>query len=193
MKNLLLLVAISLVLFTCEAPVKNILIDNPSDKEITIEIGDDPVIKIGPHQSKEVEIKFGKRNISVNGGEAEKIHLDKEKDYLLNPLKETYYIQYAKFFTSDKIMKEYFKYNDDKSDFEGMEIGGDYRKIANKILIEKSWKFGLDSPITNEIGIRAKKAKDFYTLKKIHRKVDLEKIIMDSFMNALQEQALDKE
>jgi len=183
-----LLWAISLLLLTSCQPNKEVVIDNPSDEKITIKLDDTEVINLEPWETKIANLKFGKRQISVNDQPNEEIYLDKAHDYLLNPNKETYYIEKAKYFASKRHEKEYLEnHYPEKSEVEGIEVSGEYIKIENQMLIKKIWQFGLEKDKTSYVQLSSRASKGYRTVTKIHRKKDLTEKIMANFRKQLEE------
>ncbi|KAA3640717.1 MAG: hypothetical protein DWQ02_01635 [Bacteroidetes bacterium] len=171
--------------------MKPVVIDNPGDEKVVLQLDNDPVIELEPHQTKALEVKFGKRKITVNNGTPEEIYLDPEKDYLINPTRETYYIEHKIYFTSDEAKEEYLRYNKDEleSEVEGMKVTGKFKKIENQLVITKQWKYGLDDPAKNSIKLlMSNRNRDNYTLIKIHRREDLENEIASETARFLMEE-----
>ncbi len=189
MKNQLYLFIFCLIICSCSSPSKEIYIDNPGKEELTIEFEDGEKITLGPYQSLTREIEFGKRKIKVNGQAEEDIYLDPEFDYLLNPTKETYYFQKAKYFTSIREREKYYEDHPiETSKLDGMEIQGDFTKIENKILIKKTWVFGLDQEMTETAKGRTKSKKGYLTATKIHRKKTLTDRVNKETMDYIQKE-----
>ena len=93
MKTNTLTAATLLLLFSCEVTEKQIRIVNPGDDPIAIALeGEDPIIA-APGQVTVATVRFGQRRIRINGGEAFRVYLDPHKEYLVNPLREKYYLQ----------------------------------------------------------------------------------------------------
>lgn len=187
MKKLLTLFFALTLFFSCQQPTKKVLIDNPSEEKITIVIDEIRTYNLEAHQSREIEIKFGKRSLKVNNNEPVEIYLDRKKDYMINPLNETYYIEDVMFFISDQAREEYMRYNPPTSKIEGVEVNGQFKKIEGNFLIEKSWKFGPDDPPMGKIGVNTPRNISSYALKKIHRKVDLLNRMNESVTKFLEE------
>lgn len=87
---------IILFAFSCKKPIVNVKIDNPTNKILLVKFDDMEQIEIHPYQTKKLYLESGKRNIIVNSSKEEKIEFNSELEYLINPLKETYYIETRK-------------------------------------------------------------------------------------------------
>ena len=185
--NKILCTALLLSTMIACQPEKEVLIDNPSDEKISIQLDGDETISLEPWETKTIMVKFGNRQISVNDQPAEEIYLDKDNDYLLNPTKETYYIEKAIYFTSKREEKRYSEnHYPPNSIVEGYEIAGDYKKIEGQLLIKKVWKFGLENGIAPSFQTRVNPLKGYLAVAKIHRKKDLSDFISNEFTKQME-------
>ena len=152
------------------------------------------MISIESGETKTAVLKFGKRQISVNDQPAQEIYLDKDNDYLLNPSKETYYIEKTKYFASQREEKRYYEdHYPEKSTVEGFELNGEYKKIENQILIKKVWKFGLEKEKTSSVYTKIHPSKGYIVVSKIHRRKDLSDFISNELSNQLDAYIKEKE
>lgn len=182
MKNTLFLFILSFCILSCSAPEKKVVIDNPIGEKTKLTING-KVINLKPRQTREVTIKFGDVEFIVNDGTPETVYLDGEKDYLINPLKETYYVETLYFFMTQEAQENFAM---PTSKVEGVEVNGDFKAIENQIAIAKTWRYGLDEEPSGGLGVRSP-SRSVYKTRKIHRKEDIERKINDEFSNAIKE------
>ena len=184
----------TLLIFSCSAPVKEVVIDNPSAEAITVEFDNNEIFNLEPGEFRTISLKFGKRTISVNNQAAEEIILDEKKNYLINPLRETYYVQTARYFESERASDRYYEnHYPEKSTIEGIEVGGEYKKVGGEFLIKKNWDFGLDREMSPELSMKSAPIRGHITARKIHRKQTLVDEIMEEFSRQLKEELSKKE
>ena len=172
---------LAFTLTACNQPTKKVVFDNPSNKEVAIKIDDFQVVTLAPNETKFVPIKFGKRTLAINNKAPIDIILEKENDYLINPLQETYYIRKLKYFASKRDEERYNeKFPPKKSWVENYEVEGEFEKV-NTIVIKKTWTFGINDAITK--GGRGTSRKGYLTASKIYRKKQLVDEISPSILN----------
>lgn len=172
------------VICSCTKIEKEILIDNPSEEAIIMQFDGENVLEIAAGETISKLVQTGVNTFRVNAGEMLEIQVDKEQDYLLNPLSATYYIEEIEVFASEAARGQYLKYapqvEEPVSVVEGIRIPGNYEK-ANDLLIEKTWEYGLKDDPRMKSGIRTKTKKDRYLLHKIHSRRDLIKLLQNDF------------
>lgn len=183
MKNVILLFLLLCSFIGCKKVEKNVEIDNPSDKVVTISFNDQPEITLQPNEFKKVMIPFGDQKIIVNGGKPVEVYLDEKKNYLINPTYEEYYIKKVPYFTDYRAEDNYRKqYGDMKSKIRDMEfIGVDVSPLPKALVIQKQWDFGLEEEMTKYLQPQNRNingGQNFYVSKKIIRFVDILKEIM---------------
>lgn len=169
----------------CNSKPKDILVDNPTEKSISIKFDQTENINLLPGESKIISLNFGKENLVVNGDKKYELVLDKNKDYLLNPGLETYYIETIVYGSPVGIKQYYSNYGVHKSEIDNFLIEGEYEEIKSKILIEKSWYFSFDEEAHN----RVKKVSndEYFKVRKLHRSKDLKSKIYDNMIQQLKE------
>lgn len=185
-----LLLLFSLFL-SCQAPEKIVVIDNSGTEDLMLVFDDAQRINLGPGQTKEVKLQFGKRKMKINNEAEEEIYLDAEQDYIISPLKGTYYIETVRYFTSKRAEERYYdNYAQAESEVEGITVTGDFRKVENQVLVKKTWQYGLDSPISSSVKLShgTVRNKEYFTVGKIYRKEDLLTRITSSFTKQLEEE-----
>ncbi len=188
MKNLALFILLAFFLTACQAPVKKVKIDNPSTNDITIQFDGGESIYLAPGETKTIDLQFGKRKIRVNSESEEELNLETEYDYMINPLKATYYEEEMHYFATQSAQKRYERdHIIPKSEVEGVEVNGKFRKIENQILIRDTWQFGVDKEVTEEVRLSHSNKKEHYVIKKLHRAVDLNTLIRTNMLKYLQE------
>ncbi len=188
MKNLFLFPLFIFLLSACQAPIKKVDIDNPSTNTITLLFDDDEPIVLAPGETKTVELQFGKRKLKVNSESVEEINLLKEYDYLINPSKATYYEEEMHYFANQAAQKKYERdHLMPKSEVEGVEVNGAFRKIENKLLIKNTWQFGVGQDVTEEIRLGHANKKEHYAIKKLHRATDLSALMRKNLLEYMKE------
>ena len=63
------IVVLALFMFSCKQPIKDVLIDNPSDEALELRINDNRTVEVPANGKFPIPLKFGKVSISVNNGE----------------------------------------------------------------------------------------------------------------------------
>ncbi|MEO0338703.1 MAG: hypothetical protein AAF242_05765 [Bacteroidota bacterium] len=158
------------VLFACQPVSKTITIDNPSQEKITIVLDDNETIELAAQEAKRVMTKFGKRDISINGGETETIHLKADSDYLLNPTKSTYFVENIYYFFSQSARESHMRYNKDTIHIGNVALNGEFRRIENQLLIPKAWTFGPTEDPKQMVKMRKTSSnQDYHMTQKLHR------------------------
>lgn len=166
----------SLSFFSCEVPSKTITIDNPSAEKLVVVLDGIETIEVLAGEAKRVLTKFGKREISVNGGEAQAIQLKPDLDYLLNPTQSTYYVENIYYFFSKSARESHLRYNKTKDTIQvgGMVLNGEFRRIKNQILIPKAWTFGPTEMPKQAVQVQKRNAsQDYHMTQKLYREQDL--------------------
>ena len=160
--------------FSCEVPSKTITIDNPSPEKVVMVLDGIETIEVLAGEAKRVLTRFGKREISINGGEVELIQLRPDLDYLLNPTKSTYYVENIYYFFSKSARESYMRYKKDTIQVGGMVLNGEFRRIENQILIPKAWTFG-PTELPKQAGQVQKRnaSQDYHMTQKLYREQDL--------------------
>ena len=176
---------------SCSQPVKDVIIDNPTEEEIKIQLDGSDEITIPAGEKVIVPVKFGKQNLVINGSEAVEINLDKKLDYVMNPTQSQYYIENMVYTTSNRGRKQYFEdYGRMTSKVGAWEIEGDYEKIKPDYLIQKSWVFGLDEGATNQVQISINPTKGYKTVRRLVREKDIlaqvRTQLLDEFTKAIE-------
>jgi len=173
-------------LSACNSKPKEILVDNPTEKSISIKFDQTENIIILPGEKKIISLNFGKENLVVNGDKKYELTLDTNKDYLLNPGLETYYIENIIYGTAVGKKQYERNYGVQKSDIGEFIIEGEFEEIKSKILIEKSWSFSFDEKASN----RVKKISndEYFKVRKLHRGTDLRKKILESMIKQVKEE-----
>lgn len=181
-RHLIFIVGLS----ACNSKPKEILVDNPTEKSISIKFDQTENIIILPGEKKMISLNFGKENLIVNGDKKYELTLDTNKDYLLNPGLETYYIENIIYGTAVGKKQYERNYGVQKSDIGEFIIEGEYEEIKSKILIEKSWSFSFDEIASN----RVKKISndEYFKVRKLHRGTDLRKKILESMIKQVEEE-----
>ena len=103
-RHLIFIVGLS----ACNSKPKEILVDNPTEKSISIKFDQTENIILLPGEMKTISIIFGKEKLVVNDDKIYEIILDNNKEYFLNPGLETYYIENI-IYRSEKGIKQYYK------------------------------------------------------------------------------------
>jgi hypothetical protein len=177
MKNVILLFLLLCSFIGCKKVEKNVEIDNPTDKVVTISFNDQPEITLQPNEFKKVMIPFGDQKIIVNRGKPVEVYLDEKKNYLINPTYEVYYLEKVPFFTHPSAEKNYLnQYGFKRSKIENLEIQGDFTPLGKSLIIEKQWDFGLNEEIKSEISFRSGKVstdQGYVIARKINRVNDI--------------------
>ena len=185
MKKLFFLNLILVFFLACNKPVKDVVIDNPSDEEITVKFNQTLDLKIPAGEKITVPLKFGKETIQVNGGEVVEIVLDEEYNYVVNPTLSQYYIESLVYTTSRAGMKNYQRdYGNITSMIGSLEVNGDYENIKPDYLIKKAWTFGLDES-SDMVQMRTDPVKGYKIVKRIVRESDLLKEFTSQLFDAI--------
>lgn len=133
-------------------------VDNPTNEIIKVAFENGYEVHIEPYKSKRLSFDELKSSISINDQEAESFELEKGKEYILNPSKESYFIEAFEYGTeysavlagqdkSKKGLPFNFASVDDK-------IVAGYFKEVNDLVIEKQWDWGLDKIVPKQIEVR---------------------------------------
>lgn len=186
MNKAILLSLMSVLIFSCSNPEKIVWVDNPGEEPLTVTFGGDQTVELEPSQTLEVQIKFGETTVQAGDGDPEKMTLDIDRDYLINPLKATYYIEKLKFFPSEEDRIKYEKYYAKTTDIEGMEVNGEFKKIEGQLAIPKTWDYGIGENTDEQIVRKIDRQVEEYTLEKIHRKDELVSTLKDEMYLYLQ-------
>ena len=173
-------------LSACNSKPKEILVDNPTEKSISIKFDQTEKIIILPGEMKTISLIFGKENLIVNDDKKYEIILDSNKDYLLNPGLETYYIENI-IYGSEKGLKQYYKsYGVKKFQIDSFIIEGEYEEIKSKLLIEKNWTFSFNETPFDKV--KQVSTDEYFKVRKLHRGTDLRKQILESMIKQAKEE-----
>ncbi|NNE13530.1 MAG: hypothetical protein HKN51_01055 [Saprospiraceae bacterium] len=180
------------LLASCSQPIKLIIVDNPTDESITFQFGDGETFTIDANKKETFEVPFGKSTVIINGSETHEIDLDAEREYVLNPSLEDYYLQKIIYFMSARAEKKYIEdYGEIKSEIDGREVNGDFTKIDGKLAIPKNWTYGLDEEPKEQATVKFAGGKTHVSTNKLHRQKDLLAVIdlqlQQSFQKLLDE------
>ena len=107
MMNISTLVIALFLLFSCQQGERSLLIDNPTNKPVTILFKNEEPLLIEPNTKKEIVTKYGKRILSIDAGPPQKIHLKPSEQYLLNPTLSYYYIHRVPYFENSRGKERY--------------------------------------------------------------------------------------
>ena len=177
------IVVLALFLFSCKQPIKDVLIDNPSNEALELRINDNRTVEVPANGKFPIPLKFGKVSISVNNGEKIEMNLDKDKEYLLNPSLSQYYIHHIPYALSGS--KYASDYGQVKSKIGNIEVQGDFTKLEPSILMEKTWLFDLDTEPSASVGIKINPKRGYKIYKKIVRERDILNQISQNFVEEL--------
>lgn len=169
----------------CNSKPKEILVDNPTEKSISIKFDQSEKIIILPGEMKTISLIFGKEKLVVNDDKEYEIILDSNKEYLLNPGLETYYIENI-IYGSEKGIKQYYKnYGVKKFQIDSFIIEGEYEEIKSKLLIEKNWTFSFNETPFNKV--KQVSSDEYFKVRKLHRGADMRKQILESMIKQAKE------
>ncbi len=172
-------------MLSCKQPIKDIIIDNPSSESIELLFNEQRKIEVPPNSKFPISIKFGKISIRINQGNIIKLHLDEDKDYVINPSLSQYYIENIVYSLSARGKEKYQSdYGQIKSKIGNIEVNGDFTKLDPTILMEKTWLFDLDQEPSAVVGIEINPKRGYKTCKRIVRESD----IFDQLTNSLIEE-----
>ncbi|MEM1320820.1 MAG: hypothetical protein AAGG75_11225 [Bacteroidota bacterium] len=190
---LLLLLLLSLW-YSCQAPEKTVVIDNSGAEQLMLVFDDAERIYVEPGQAKEVKLQFGKRRMKINNETEEEFYLDPDFDYLISPLRNTYYIETVHYFTSQRARERYYNnYAPAVTTVEGWELNGDFRKVENELAIKKTWQYGLDRSVSENLRMSNNLKKDHFKVGKIYRKEDLLDMVRAGMLKQIEEAVKEKE
>ncbi len=147
----------TLFIFSCGQETV-VTVDNPTNKPIHVIFENGYELNLEPYKSKRLTFDNLKSSVKFNGGEAETFELEKGKEYILNPSKETYYLEAFEYGTSMNVSLS----GQDKSKkgiplnfaSEGEQMVMGYFKEMNDLLIEKKWDWGLTKTVPKQIEVR---------------------------------------
>ncbi len=178
-KHTLFIFLVALAIVSCSKPIQPAFIDNPSDKAIDIYI-DKQHYMIPPRQQVQVNVRHGKISLKVNEEPETMIKLKSSESYIINPLKEDYYIENIRlFFNYEDELKYYERHGRKRSKVGAFEVTGDYKMIKGKLLINDKYNLGLDEERRTSANISSKYATGkSVVLRKIHRESDLIKELL---------------
>jgi len=186
MKNYFLMSFLFLFV-SCQAPIKEVEIDNPSSNTISVQFDGAEKLSLAPGETKKIELRFGKRTLKVNSESLVEINLDPDHDYLINPLKANYYEEEVHYFSTPSARKRYERdHLSPKSVVEGYEINGAFRKIENKLLIKNTWQLGVGQAFTPEVRLEHQNKEEHHVIKKLHRGAELGKVIRENTIREIQ-------
>lgn len=186
MKKITLYLFVFIVFASCKEAIKPVLIDNPSDSAVVLQFGDGNEITVKAGEKMEAPVQFGKTTLRIDGGDAMDIELDSEREYLINPTFENYYIQNLVYFYSNRAKDDYEdKFGIQKSTVGGYEVNGSFDEIDSLLVIPKTWVFGLDQ--TPSQSGRGSTSKGYTKVKKLHRETDLTDMLQAQMMEMLEE------
>jgi len=201
MRQLLVMLCFGFITSSCKGPVKELIIDNPSEDSYTIGFLDFEPLTLGAKESKKIDIPYGKQTISINGVD-HKINLDADHSYMLNPSKSRYYIENVVYSMNgkgeDQYNRDYGKPRSDivnpDSDSVSLNVSGDYQLIEPRLLITKNWKFGLGEEPTMSGNVGFNPQLGYVLVKKLHRHEELyRRLFLHSLGDVFDELKLDEQ
>ena len=169
-------------LYSCSKTKKTVVFDNPSNQHLKISSPNFEDFELAAESKKEVEVTFGKFEMKVND-KVHKVRLNPDKEYLINPSMERYYIQSLLYLFHPRGLEQYEReYGDLKSLVEGKEVKGEYERLDSMLVIPKTWTFGLDEIPTQTGQNFQKHTYDYFRVRKIHRASDLSRSMIFNFL-----------
>ena len=139
MKNLLLLFAASLALYSCGSGSVDLAIDNPTDHSIIVKV-DTLSVEVPAKEVVWVEMGKGEHQITLEDDTKTKYNFT-EAAYLLNPTKNEY-LKTEEFYGSEIYQKSFAHQLPNKAiEFYGMPLEGNF-DVVKELINPISWDYG---------------------------------------------------
>lgn len=140
---------------------RNLEIDNPTNKAISVSFGEGEAMEIKRYGNKQIQVKSGLVEVFVDGNSIGEHDFSQKGDYLLNPTLSKYYIEEALYgddqsAIQQKLLKDQgidlspYTYETQFFVFgEVIYIGN--AKLDSSFMIKDNWQYGVQSDLPSQI------------------------------------------
>lgn len=156
--NHLFILLFAVILSSCGNPKKSVVVDNPTNKSISLTFSNGYSTTIGPYGSEQIDFKTDTSTVYANDTLVGLIQFGKKSDYILNPTRSNYYIEeiaYGQELEEQRKLRGISPEDSTKIQMNFLMVDTliyiGYVKEVNDLLIEKIWDFGLDESVPEQI------------------------------------------
>lgn len=183
MKNALILL-LALCIVSCGDKMTRVEFDNPSAKEVMVELDDGQAFAVEAGKSMEIVVKQGPLGVKIDGKDES---ITAKKTYnLVSLTKGSYILEELQYGAGPNSIVMSHKLPLDTVNVMGIPIPGHYKKVEGKLVILDKWDVGLDETPPQSIEV------DSYSsgsaLVKINRESDFIKRLLEMIQQMPQEE-----